>query len=186
MSLISEIRAALKRKRGVTIDDVTESLARLRQERASAEAALAAASARRHDQLRNDAPDDAFFDLDRESDHYHLILERVDTVEPELLAQLDQLRDQARRDLWREIVAEHDLAAKNYLAAAAKLCERHAEVIAAWDRATACGFVERFNRFLQPPVGLMLSLQTSFTDSSENSRALRIWPRRRPHLLTSP
>jgi len=152
MGLISEFRDALKCKCGrVTIADVEAGLARLREERAAAEAGLPSTVARRRELLLADAPDDALVELDQEADRQHLALERLEVIEPELLDQLQALRAAARRNQWAALVAEHDSAVRAYLAAAAQLIERYGEVVGAWDKATASGFAERQHRFVTLP-----------------------------------
>jgi hypothetical protein len=157
MGLISEIRDVLKRKRGkaAPISDqiaaVNAAMARLRQEREAAEAGISAAAERRREILLEDASDDAIAELDREADRLHLQLERIDAVEPELLARLQDLQNAARRQQWQSLVYHHDEAMKAYLAAFGVLTERYADALAVWARAAAQGFNERLHRFVQLP-----------------------------------
>jgi hypothetical protein len=83
--------------------------------------------------------------------HAHLALERIDVVEPELLAKLQDLRGAARQQQWGALALAHDRAMGAYLAACRLLVERYGEVLAVWEAAAAAGFNERLYRFVTLP-----------------------------------
>jgi hypothetical protein len=156
MGLISELRDVVKRKRGKAppIGDqmaaVNAAMARLRQEREATEAGISAAAERRREILLEDASDDAIAELDRGADRLHLQLERIDAIEPELLARLQDLQNAARRQEWQSLVHQHDQATRDYLAAFDLFLDRYRQVLGIWERAAAKGFDERLHRFVTP------------------------------------
>jgi hypothetical protein len=89
-------------------------LADLDRERDRLRAELADAQARRRQALLDDLPDDQVAAIDRQIDRLHLGLERLDTLEPELVAAVKGSQHESRAQGLAEIVRAYQAAVDGF------------------------------------------------------------------------
>ena len=141
MSIVSDLLALVRKpappKRGKApppepgIPELEAAIAKLQAERGAAESAIYAMPGKREALLREDGTDAAIMALERVTDGHHLLIERLDRIEPELFGKLQALRTEARHAQW---LALRD----RYVAAAA---EYHGTLLTVLPRLTAMGAI---------------------------------------------
>ncbi len=97
-----------------TAADLHEALHRLATERASAEQSILQAAQARDRLLLEVGTDEAIRDLDSAADAAHLLVERLDRLQPELLARLRALELDDRQAQWTQTVTAYFTAADTY------------------------------------------------------------------------
>jgi len=157
MSLLAELRSlVLPTRKGVGHDAAAvraaeAALARLADERTAAVAALASASARRRELLLADGTDESISALEADNDRHHRVLERLELIEGELLAALQQARVGARRAAWQAIHNEWNASVPEFCAAMREATRQFNRLLALRTRANNEGFASEAAATLEPP-----------------------------------
>ncbi len=115
--LLGNLRSSGAKSARRTIADVEAALSRLANERTAAREAVSIAMRQRDELLLVDETDQKIADLDAIGDRHRLTLERCEKAEPLLLAELESLRGDAKRERWRGLVERSDAALEAYLIA---------------------------------------------------------------------
>jgi hypothetical protein len=158
-------------KRGATVADVEKSLARLAVGREAAQASISTILNQRRDALLADASDDAIAKLDAEADGHRLSLERFDLAEPELLAQLQNLRSAARRARWAELQRRRMDADRSYAVALRAAVDAFESLIRVSDDALNEGYASELGHsFATPPRIIDRVLCDAFEAEAERLR----------------
>lgn len=126
MSIVADLLALVRgplpgtRKKAHTpapepgIPELEAAIAALQAERGAAETAIYGMPAKREALLVEDGTDAAIQALERETDAQHLMIERLDRIEPGLFAKLQALRTEARRQEWLALRDRYVVAATEY------------------------------------------------------------------------
>lgn len=157
MGLLADIRSKLISPKGRRNQDdsaavaaAETALARLSSERDVAQAAIAAAADKRRALLLRDGTDDAISALEAETDAHHRTLERLDLLEPELLANLSAARGAQRQAILRHLAEEAPGAASRFAAALREAERRRLNVAELHAQADAAGVGHELRRVLEP------------------------------------
>ncbi|WP_342360790.1 hypothetical protein [Terrarubrum flagellatum] len=134
-------------------------------------AAVTAANARRRELLLVDDSDDEIAKIDAEADRHRLTLERLDELEPRLLARLHEAQTDARRRLWVSLREQHDAAALDFAAAFKAAIEKRDAMIAVAAEAHSASFDrEAAARFPQLPLILTTDALQLFENALDRAR----------------
>ena len=173
MGFLSEIFGSSKKAAAPTVEGAEAALARLTAERSSAHAEVKTLTERRRALLLVDESDAEIAQLDQTIAAAELRLERLEEIEPKLLADLGQARDRRRQDQWAEMRGRGLAAAEKYLSSARAA---HADLMAyaaIIDEATAAQFTaEARASFPFAPLTLGPDLLAAFDRKLERSTVI--------------
>ena len=159
MGLISDlfgtVRASGAKHVRRTIADVEAALARLAAERKTARAAVAEAMRQRDELLLVDETDEKIAGLDTLADHHRLTSERVEKLEPILLAELQELRSEAKRVRWSALRTQYDTAALDYARTVRDAIQKMAVMLNLNDEARREGFEREVMALFIPPMRVL-------------------------------
>ena len=124
MGIIRELFGHSNDKNGIagarTVAEAEAALARLAKERTATSVAIVRAVAERDELLLVDGSEAAMAALETAADSHRLMLERLDRLEPVLLARLQELRDADHRARWTVLQKKFDSVSLEFIAAARK------------------------------------------------------------------
>jgi hypothetical protein len=194
MGLVADIKGLLSpRKRkgdGGDVEAVAAAEAALKalaDARTAAQNAISSAATRRRGLLLADAPDDAIVALERETDDAHRTLERLELVEAEVLARLQEARAAARRAAWSELHARWTAAVPRYAVAMRSAIAERNKLLELAAEADGRGFSEARVIFELPPWTLADPAVIAAFEALAEQRAERApWPRMPAPALPAP
>jgi hypothetical protein len=159
-------------------------LSRLANERTAAREAVSIAMRQRDELLLVDETDEKIADLDAIGDRHRLTLERCEKAEPLLLAELESLRSDAKRERWRGLVERSDAALEAYLVAFRSAVEAGEALAKIRSEAQSGGFTVEMASVLPPEPRMLnrdsLTLLEAEVDRRRDAAQPRPAPQPRP------
>jgi hypothetical protein len=158
MGLIADLIATLRPKADGgprSISEVEAALTRLSSERSAADAAFKAAHRRRGELIDSDASDEEIRAIEATADAAGLALERLERLEPKLVAELQTLRTEAKQARWRLLLGQYQDASVSYAAALRVAIERMHVMLSLNTEARRLGYEHEVQASFIPPTRMI-------------------------------
>jgi hypothetical protein len=153
-----------------TVEELTQRLEHLAAERKRLTARQADRARRRRELLTIDETDEAISELERESAAAELELERIDEVEPILLAELAAARGRRRQAEWEKIKGRFYPQAATFLRVVRQAMQEYERVVELRDEGLRAGFATEVGAaFAVPPWALKADLINVFEREVERA-----------------